>query len=382
MNIIFNIVGILFLFFVSKRGGDTRYIFFNIFLLMGLVCLIKNKFEKIKKNKAMYMWGIIYIVFLSICFYQSSNKLDRYKDLFNIIFYNIGFLILVSNLEIKEKVYNYILPLITLFSMGRIVRGLEELPKAIKIPGYRIGAGDYTTIFSIEIGLYIIIGIFGILYGKNKLEKYLYGTYLSLNLLLFYGTKSRTLMLMLPLTLLILLFIKNIKKGLIGISIFVGICILGYFNMEKIPPLRRFESFKNISALKKDTRFAVYKTVIKIEKENFPKALGFYYFKEHTLDTGLERLPHVHNNLLEILMTQGIFCLISYVIFQLIILKKLAEQYLYDDKNQMVVGITLSFFIFLGLTGIIDVTLYMTKISQLLYILLTLVFVSKIKDKE
>lgn len=369
-----NIIWIFYIFFMMKRGGDSRYLFLILIMIITLYGIIKNKnWNKIfEKNKILYGSAIGYILFLTLNFIGSEELGDKLHTFLNISIYGVLFFIVIINKKLNEKIYRYIVPFMALLSLPNIYRGLKEFPNFFKYGSYRIGGGNYTTVYAVEIGLYIIVAIIGFLYNKDRKVKFLYGIYFLINFSLMIGTRSRALMIMLPITFLIMLYLNKIKYGIIGTIIIGSLGLTGIKYADKIPVMKRLSTLESVNVVEKDTRIFIYKKAYEIEKKNFPHGLGFYKYKNERLNTGVEMVMHFHNNLIETLITQGLVTFIFYIIFNISIFLNILKEYKKNRENTILLSVSLGYFIFINLVGIVEVTFYMTRATEILFTLLGL----------
>ena len=381
----------LYLFFIAKRGGDTKHIFSILLMLTIAFQMVITKENKIKKYKYLYLAGIGYMICVSLSYLKTENQINKFPDFLNVVLYTTGFFLLSLNAKFEERVYKYFIPIVTIFSYDAIYRGIIELPLYFKGSGFRLTGGVGPTVYAAEIGIYVIIGIFGMIHYKKIKYKIFYLTYFLINILLMLGTQSRALLVFLPITFIILIIIKKRKEGLL---IFCGMLVVGlvaFNNIEKIPFIQRLSSISGIEKIKSDARFIIIKKGIEIEREIFPKNLGFYAYKEGELISSQEVIEnnkvleidsgkgyvHFHNVVLELLITQGFLSLIFYFVFNLLILKELLKKYLNSKKNKqenIIVSIAIATYIYFTLLGFVEATFYFEKSSLLIYTILMIAF--------
>ena len=387
----------LYLFFIAKRGGDTKHIFSILLMLTIAFQMVITKENKIKIYKYLYLAGIGYIICVGLSYLKTENQINKLPDFLNVVLYTTGFFLLSLNAKFEERVYKNFIPIVTIFSYDAIYRGIIELPLYFKNSEFRLTGGVGPTVYATEIGIYVIIGVFGLIHYKNIKYKIFYILYFLMNFLLMLGTQSRALLVFLPITFIILIIIKKRKEGLL---IFCGMLVVGlvaFKNIEKIPFIQRLSSISGIEKIKSDARFIIIEKGIEIEREIFPKNLGFYAYKEGklTLSPKVEenkkileidfgkKYIHFHNVLLELLVTQGILSLIFYLLFNLLIFKELLKKYLEPQKNEqtnIIVSVALGTYIYFTLLGFVEVTFYFEKSSLLIYTILMIAFSEKIKE--
>lgn len=388
---IFYIVGILYLLFLFRRGGDSKYKMAVLMTVLSTIYGYKNRFENVKKYLPMYIFGGLYLVVLSVVFYVTANKTNgRVEDFLGMTLYSVVFFLATINIKLDEKIYSKIIPLIILFSIESIYRGFKLLYfyRARMFQGwYRLDGGTYTTIYAAELGIGVLIGVLGVCIYKSKKAKVFYMIYTSLFLILLYFTKSRNSMLMIPVTFAILLILKYKKKSLIGLII-----ILCSFSMLiKVAPktngLKRLSSFSSLEKVMSDPRYEIFGKGIKKGKENLLLGEGFYFYKDKGMSTTKARLqPHYHNIFIETFATEGVITLIFYILFLSSIVFYMIRNYTVE-KNEKIKNIkflTMGVSFFILLYGLAEPVFYFTKIYMILFTIMSINFISirKAGDKN
>lgn len=374
------IIGVLYLYFISRRGGDTRYVFSLMLMGITLIQSFKTGFEKYIFYKKEIIFSVIYLFFICLSFYFAGEKNDKLNDFLNMTVYTIIFMCICLNFKIKDKYYKYFIPLVMLFSLESIFRGLKEIYKNYEILNwYRIGGGNYTTVYAGELSLYVLIGIIAFLYYKEIYKKLLCLMYIGINIFLIVFAQSRAAMFGIPLALIVLFFILDRKKGIIS---FILILFLGVFLFKAFPeskPIKRLSTLTSIEKIKGTTRMPIYILGIKDGKENILKGVGFYKYKNerfYVKETG-ERPPHYHNIFIETFATQGIFALISYVVFLSIIFIRLVKNYFLEDERdrKYIKLLGIAIFIFGIVYGLGEPVFYLRKMNQLIFTIVTMAFI-------
>ncbi|MFK4785481.1 O-antigen ligase family protein [Fusobacterium sp. MFO224] len=365
-------IGFLYLFFLMRRGGDTKYIFSIILMGTSLFFIYKNKGQKILENKWLYISGMAYFILLTKSF--SSNKIipDRIDAYLGMGLYSVIFLLLCINIKVKEKYHNYFIPLISFFSLGSLYRGVQDIYiNFSKLSDYRISGRTYTTIYAGEIGIYFFIGLISLFMYKKWYLKLVYIFYIGITLILIYFTKSRNAMLMIPITIGIVLIIKYGKKGLIYFSLILALAfgLVKYSN--NINGLKRLSTLSSLNKIKKDARYTIFKEGLKQGLEKPLTGVGFKeYSKNNLLETESEKVPSFHNIYIETFATQGILNLIAYMAFIGCILIKLLKKYFKDRDIGTIIYIAV--LIYMLLYGISEPIFYFGKVYQLLFTILTI----------
>ncbi|MDP0506680.1 MAG: O-antigen ligase family protein [Fusobacterium sp. JB019] len=364
---IINLIGFLYLFFLMRRGGDTKYIFSIILMISSLFFIYKNKGQKIIENKWLYISGIIYFVLLTRSFLTNEIIPDRINAYLGMGLYSVIFLLLCINIDIKENYNNYIFPLISFFSLGSLYRGLEDIYlHSSQLSVYRISGRTYTTIYAGEIGIYFFIGVISIFIYKKWYLKLAYTFYTGITLVLIYFTKSRNAMLMIPLTIGILLIIKYGKKGLIYFSLILSLVFGLVEYSSHINGLERLSKISSIKKIKEDNRYTIFKEGL---RQGIEKPLTGVGFKEYNRDnlrkTKVEKVSSFHNVYIETFATQGVLNLISYMIFIGSIFIKLIKKYIKSGDLKHIIPIAV--LIYMLLYGLAEPIFYFGKVYQLLF---------------
>ncbi|MBC2852544.1 O-antigen ligase [Cetobacterium sp. 2G large] len=385
---IISIVGIVYLFLLFRRGGDSKYLFSILLVILSVFYLFKNRFEMIKKYKYMYISGFFYLIFLGIIFKISVNKEnERIEDLLGMTLYSVLFFLSTINISLDLKKYKKIIPIITLFSLDALYRGIMDIYiNWNHLSWYRISGKTYTTIYAGEIGIYVVIGIISIFIYKNIYLKIGYTVYAAISIFVLFYTKSRNSMLMIPLALALTYFIKNIKKGSIVIFLTLLCSILIIKNADKIEGLERLSTISTIKKIEEDARVDIFKKGIKNGIDNIFIGEGFYKYKEGTLKVirNAEELhPHYHNIFIETFATQGILVLISYILFLFSFFYYIIKDYIFEKSSKikevklLVIGVT----IFTLLYGLAEPIFYFTKLYMVLFTIMTVGFI-QVKEEE
>lgn len=366
------ISGFLYIFFLMRRGGDTKFIFALALMVISLFFIYKDKGRKIIENKGLYISGLIYFSLLTWSFLLNEITLDRITAYLGMGLYSVIFLLLGINLEIKEKYFKYIIPLISFFSLGSLYRGLQDIYlHSSKLSYYRISGKTYTTIYAGEIGIYFFIGLISIFIYKKWYLKLGYTLYTVITLVLVYFTKSRNAMLMIPLTIGVLLIIKYGKKGLLYFSLVLALAFGLVKYSSHINGFKRLSTISSVEKIKKDARYKIFKEGIQLGLKNPLTGVGFKeYNRKNLIETKVEKVSSFHNIYIETFATQGILNLLVYIIFIAFIFIKLLKKYFKDrDKKNI---ITMGILIYMLLYGLAEPVFYFEKVYELLFTILTI----------
>ncbi|MEH1738780.1 O-antigen ligase family protein [Fusobacterium varium] len=218
------------------------------------------------------------------------------------------------------------------------------------------------------------MSFFSLLYSKKTIIKIISGIIFLLSFLVLMSTNSRITLLTIPLIILITLLIKfKIKFKYLIIFFILGICFIKEPHLNKY--LYRVKRLTSIENIEKETRIKIWLKGIDDFKKNKSKALGFYYYNNHELGAiSWEKNPHLHNNFLEIMVTQGIGAIIFYISFNIFLLlefiKKLKSTQIKSQK--ILIYLSISILVFLNLTGLTDCNIYFSKVNQLAFFVFAL----------
>lgn len=372
-------LGMVYTFFIFRRGGDTRDIFSILLILITLYSSYILKYNKYRFYKQEIISSIIYVFFIFFSYYFSVNKENRLSILLGMTLYTILFMCICLNLKIEEKYYKYFIPVLILMSASGIFRGLKEVYLNYeKLSWYRIEGGTYTTVYAAELGIYLLIGIIALLYYKEKYKKICSLIYIVINLFLIISTQSRTTMFGIPLTLMILFIIWDNKKGiiLVFLSLILGIFLFKTF--PNIKPIKRLSTLTSIEKIYHTPRYSIFKQGIDKGKENLIKGEGFYKYKENKLATvSAGNQPHYHNIFIETFATQGLLALVSYIIFLNVIFWRLVKNYILEEERtkKYIKLLGVSVFLFSIIYGLSEPIFYFKRIYEIVFTIVTMSFI-------
>ena len=364
------ISGFLYIFFLMRRGGDTKFIFALSLMIISLFFIYKDKGRKIIENKGLYISGLIYFSLLTWSFLLNEITLDRTTAYLGMGLYSVIFLLFGINLEIKEKYFKYIIPLISFFSLGSLYRGLQDIYlHSSKLSYYRISGKTYTTIYAGEIGIYFFIGLISIFIYKKWYLKLGYTLYTVITLVLVYFTKSRNTMLMIPLTIGVLLIIKYGKKGLLYFSLVLALAFGLVKYSSHINGFKRLSTISSVEKIKKNARYEIFKEGLRQGIEKPLTGVGFKeYNRKNLLKTKVQKVPSFHNIYIETFATQGILNLISYILFIGFVFYNLIKNYI--ERKKIKTLIPISILIYILLYGLAEPVFYFGKVYQLVFTML------------
>lgn len=396
-----NMILIISPYFISKRGNHSRNTIMIIFIILTIIFMIISKKEVIIDKKIL-IFGLCYILFMFISFFRLGHNYYGYQ--MKIFQQSICAIILgfcVTQVDIKEKVFKCILPILSIFSFFPIYRGISEWSKSNFSMEVRILGDNWPTVFPIELGMFLIVSMVVLFYEKNKLLKVIALFSIILGYVAIVGTQTRIMMLIIPFIIIFISIIKSYRLGLcVILMLFLTVGGLFIFNFDGY--FRRFKNTNNDGNYSNIIRVLTYKRSIEMIKKSKFLGIGFYNFQnnsvkidpnyknyifytendsfvdpsipanKNTLKIFAYTNSHSHNNFLEILLAQGIFGFLSYVIFIFYILKKLVKNYkdenFYRYRSFFILGISLLVLILLN--GIVEANIYMTKVNQMLFFIL------------
>lgn len=364
---ILSMLTMVIIFFIIRKGSE-RYVVDCI--LMGITiffCLYKRKYNKISMGLIVSIVG--YIFFMALSFFKSDSINYNIELFFKIVFHNYMLFLCLTQLELNEKYYKNFLLFFILCSLIVTIKGLEEWHLNKFSPYYRVKMRTEPTILTIEVGIYVLMSFFSLLYSKKIIVKAISFIIFVLSFLVLISTNSRITLLVIPLIIAITLLIKfKIKFKYLIVFFILGICFIKEPHVNKY--LYRVKQLTSIENLEKETRIKIWKKGINDFKENKYKALGFCYYKNHELGAiSWEKNPHLHNNFLEIMVTQGMGALIFYICFNIFLflefIKKLKSTQIKSQK--ILIYLSISLVVFLNLTGLTDCNIYFSKVNQLVF---------------
>ena len=398
-----NFILVISPYIFSKRGNHTRNMVVIILVLLVIFSMVAGS-KQIIFDKKILIFSLCCIFFMTISFLRLGGtylefQLKIYQR--TIIAMIMGFCI--TQIDIKEKVYRYLLPIFSLCSFFPIYRGINEWHKSNFGANVRIFGDNWPTVFSVELGAFLIVSMVVLFYDERKFFKITAFFSVVLGYFVIIGTQTRIMIVLIPFIFIIVSFIKNYKLGL-SLStgfLLIGI-LLGCLNFEKY--FQRFDNDSTDGNYSNQVRIQTYKRSIEMIKESKFLGVGFYNFQGNSikLDPSYKNYiiheddnvfvnpnimvsketlkifactnSHSHNNFLEIILAQGILGFLSYIFFIYYLFRNLIRKYkkssLYLYKRFFVLGIVLLIYILLN--GLVEANIYMEKVSQLSFFILGL----------
>lgn len=378
---IIKVLGLIFLFFLARRGGNTKFKIAMIIIMSSNYYFYKIKeIDIIKKYIPLYVSSFLYLITLVISFLFSKNIMnERIIDFLGMSLFSIVLFLTIINLKFSKKEILSIFPILLVLSLGSIYNGVTDLiTHYSELSWYRISGRTYTTIYAGELGIYFLMGCVSLTIFKKRWEKLLIILYVLIILILIIFTKSRNTMLMLPVTFGIIFLLRDKIKGIKNLLLMFFFSVFLIVNPFKLSFLSRLSSLNSIHKIEGAPRIAIFKQGIINAKDNLLLGEGFYKYKEMTLDLGnnVGHHPHYHNIFIETLATQGIITFIFYILFLSVLGFYLIKNY-YIEKDlelKKVRLLSLAVFIFMTLYGLAEPIFYFTKIYMLLFIIISVNF--------
>ncbi|MEH1738770.1 O-antigen ligase family protein [Fusobacterium varium] len=368
---IISIMTIIYIFFLIRKGNE-RYIIDVILAIITLFTAFRIN-EKNKVNKWLSFYLIGYVLLMGLSLYKTNGK--NFQLFFRISFHIYILFLCFTQIKIEEKIYKNLIFIISFFSLIILFKGLEEWSANNFSLYYRVKGWSYPTIFTIEIGTYNLISFFSIFYYKNRILKFSSLIIFVFSLFILLGTNSRVTIILIPIIIIgVVLFFYGSKIRKRDIIIIMSlIFLLQISSFEK--RFYRLKSLSTIENIKKETRIKIYIKGMEDFKNNNYRSLGFNFYENKKINVIKgEENPHLHNNILEILVTQGALALVFYLLLNFYLLKEMLKKLKTlvprSQKFMLYLGITLN--IFINLSGLVDSNIYFIKTNQLIFFIYAL----------
>ena len=376
---------LVYLYFLSRRGGNSKDIVSILIMIFTLIYSYKEGIKRYLTYKKEIIISVLYIILVGISYIILDDKgNDRFYAFSHATLFSVGFMIVLLNYKLNNKYIKYILPLLLIISLPSMYRGVVDFYKHYNvITQYRIEGNTYTTKYAAELGMYLLLGIFSIVYYKKIYIKLLLIPYIFINLWLIFLTQSRNTFIAIPLTIIFLYTIVDWKKGIIILLILLcGITILFKYN-HNIANINRIKnSISTVEKVKVDARYIIFLDGIEKAKNHFFVGEGFFKYRGGKLNTPIEITEHYHNIFIETAVTQGVFTLIVYITFLIILFIRMLKNYFKEDDRlkRYIKLYALAAFIFSILYGLFEPIFYFEKIYQLIFTIIAISFI--VDDNE
>ena len=368
---------LVYLFFLSRRGGSSKDIISILIMLFTLIYSYKEGIKRYLAYKKEIVIGILYIALVTISYLILDDKGDgRFYTFTHATFFSIAFMLILLNYKLDNKYVKYILPLLIIISLPAMYKGALDFFKHYNELGwYRIEGTSYTTKYAAEIGIYLLLGIFSFAYYKKIYIRLLLLPYILINLGLILSTQSRNTFIAIPLTIIFLYTVVDWKKGIIILLILLGglgILLKSNYNVSNINRIK--SSISTVEKIKVDARYIIFSHGIEKAKNHIFIGDGFYKYKGGKLITPIEAVDHYHNIFIETAVTQGFFTSIIYVLFLITLFIRMLKNYFREnDRLKRYIKLyALAVFIFSILYGLFEVIFYFEKIYQLIFTIIAL----------
>jgi len=376
---------LVYLYFLSRRGGNSKDIVSILIMIFTLMYSCKEGIKRYLTYKKEIIIGTIYIILVTISYIILDDKGgDRFYTFSHATLFSVGFMIILLNYKLNNKYIKYILPLLLIISLPSMYKGIVDFYKHYnEISWYRLEGNTYTTKYAAELGMYLLLGIFSIIYYKKIYIKLLLIPYIFINLWLIFLTQSRNTFIAIPLTIIFLYTIVDWKKGIIILLILLcGITILFKYN-HNIANINRIKnSISTVEKVKVDARYIIFLDGIEKAKNHFFVGEGFFKYRGGKLNTPIEITEHYHNIFIETAVTQGVFTLIVYITFLITLFIRMLKNYFKEDDRlkRYIKLYALAVFIFSILYGLFEPIFYFEKIYQLIFTIIAISFI--VDDNE
>lgn len=368
---------LVYLFFLSRRGGSSKDIISILIMLFTLIYSYKEGIKRYLAYKKEIVIGILYIALVTISYLILDDKGDgRFYTFTHATFFSIGFMLILLNYKLDNKYIKYIIPLLIIISLPAMYKGTFDFYKHYNELGwYRIEGTSYTTKYAAEIGIYLLLGIFSFAYYKKIYIRLLLLPYILINLGLILSTQSRNTFIAIPLTIIFLYTVVDWKKGIIILLILLGglgILFKSNYNIANIHRIK--SSISTVEKIKVDARYIIFSHGIEKAKNHIFIGDGFYKYKGGKLITPIEAVDHYHNIFIETAVTQGVFTSIIYLLFLITLFIRMLKNYFKEnDRLKRYIKLyAMAVLVFSVLYGLFEVIFYFEKIYQLIFTIIAL----------
>lgn len=371
---------LVYLYFLSRRGGNSKDIVSILIMIFTLIYSYKEGIKRYLTYKKEIIISILYIILVVLSYIILDDKGgDRFYAFSHATLFSVGFMIVLLNYKLDNKYIKYILPLLLIISLPSMYKGIVDFYKHYnEISWYRLEGNTYTTKYAAELGMYLLLGIFSIIYYKKIYIKLLLIPYIFINLWLIFLTQSRNTFIAIPLAIIFLYTIVDWKKGIIILLILLcGITILFKYN-HNIANINRIKnSISTVEKIKVDARYIIFLDGIEKAKNHFFIGEGFFKYRGGKLNTPIEITEHYHNIFIETAVTQGVFTLIVYITFLITLFIRMLKNYFKEDDRlkRYIKLYALAVFVFSILYGLFEPIFYFEKIYQLIFSIIAISFI-------
>ena len=369
---------LVYLFFLSRRGGDTKDAISTFIMFLIFVYSLKNSIKRYLTHKIDIIVGLLYLILVTISYILVDEKgNDKFYVFSHATIFSIGFMLVLLNYKLEDKYVKYILPILLLISIPPIYKGCIEFYKNLDIiRSYRLVGDTSTPKYAAEVGIYLLLGFFSFFYYKKKYIKILLACYTIINLMLVFFTQSRGSFLAILLTIILIFTILDWKKGLITAILILSFIIPLIKYSDKIRVISRIESsITSKEKIKKEARYPIFIEGIKKAKEFSLLGEGFYKYQNSNIKS--YHVTHYHNNFIETAVTQGTLTLVVYIVFLINLFISMLKNY-FREKDRLkkyIKLLAISVYLFINFYGLIEVSFYFEKIYQLVFTIIAISFI-------
>ena len=369
---------LVYLFFLSRRGGDTKDAISTFIMFLIFVYSLKNSIKRYLTHRIDIIVGLLYLILVTISYILVDEKgNDKFYVFSHATIFSIGFMLVLLNYKLEDKYVKYILPILLLISIPPIYKGCIEFYKNLDIiRSYRLVGDTSTPKYAAEVGIYLLLGFFSFFYYKKKYIKILLACYTIINLMLVFFTQSRGSFLAILLTIILIFTILDWKKGLITAILILSFIIPLIKYSDKIRVISRIESsITSKEKIKKEARYPIFMEGIKKAKEFSLLGEGFYKYQNSNIKS--YHVTHYHNNFIETAVTQGTLTLVVYIVFLINLFISMLKNY-FREKDRLkkyIKLLAISVYLFINFYGLIEVSFYFEKIYQLVFTIIAISFI-------
>ena len=371
---------LVYLFFLSRRGGSSKDIVSILIMLFTLIYSYKEGIKRYLTHKKEIIISVLYIILVIISYLILDDKGDgRFYTFTHATFFSIGFMLILLNYKLDNEYIKYIIPLLIIISLPAIYKGALDFYKHYnEIGWYRVEGPSFTTKYAAEVGIYLLLGIFSFAYYKKIYIRLLLLPYILINLGLILSTQSRNTFIAIPLTIIFLYTVVDWKKGIIILLILLGclgILLKSNYNVSNINRIK--SSVSTVEKIKVDARYIIFLDGIEKAKNHIFIGDGFYKYKGGKLITPIEAVDHYHNIFIETAVTQGVFTSVIYIVFLITLFIRMLKNY-FKENDRLKRYIKLyatAVLVFSVLYGLFEPIFYFEKIYQLIFTIIALSFI-------
>ena len=209
---------LVYLFFLSRRGGNTKDIISIFIMFLIFIYSFKNGIKGYLMHKKDIIISVIYLILVSISYIIVDEKgNDKFYVFSHATIFSIGFMLVLLNYKLNNKYVKSILPILLLISISPIYKGIIDVYEHLDvIVSYRIVGNTSTPKYAAELVIYLFLGLFSFIYYRNIYIKITLACYTITVLILVFFTQSRGSFLAIPATIILLFTILDWKKGLLA----------------------------------------------------------------------------------------------------------------------------------------------------------------------